>query len=133
MDRLNTRNILKRKKQKLEGNNYNCVLCPHQSEETIFHLFIECPFSQECWRHLGIQWATGVGFYPMMDQAKEQAPHPFFMEIFTLAAWQICNGITSYSTGLHHSSKLGSRASLRRLHCKRIECSKTKNSNSPHY
>ena len=26
MDRLNTRNILKRKKHKLEGNNYNCVL-----------------------------------------------------------------------------------------------------------
>jgi hypothetical protein len=28
MDRLNVRNILRRKKHKLEGNNYNCVLSP---------------------------------------------------------------------------------------------------------
>jgi len=36
MDRLNTRNILKRKKQKLEGDNYNCVLCNRNMEETTF-------------------------------------------------------------------------------------------------
>jgi hypothetical protein len=39
MDRLNGRNILRRKKHKLEGNNYNCVLCPNGREETTFYLF----------------------------------------------------------------------------------------------
>jgi hypothetical protein len=54
MDRLNVRNILKRKKQKLEGNNYNCPLCSMGREETTFHLFFSCPFSQQCWSHLNI-------------------------------------------------------------------------------
>jgi hypothetical protein len=35
MDRFNVRNILRRKKHKLEGNNYNCILCPNSREETI--------------------------------------------------------------------------------------------------
>ena len=60
MDRLNTRNILKRKKHKLEGNNYNCVLCSNNVEETAFH----CPFSQACWRLLGIHWDFGGDFFP---------------------------------------------------------------------
>ena len=38
MDRLNTRSLLKRKKFKIEGDNYNCVLCVSQREETVFHL-----------------------------------------------------------------------------------------------
>jgi hypothetical protein len=54
MDRLNVRNILKRKKLKLKGNNYICVLCSKDREETTFHLFFTCPFSRECWRHLSI-------------------------------------------------------------------------------
>jgi hypothetical protein len=45
MDRLNVRNILRRKECKLEGNNYNCVLCTANREETTFHLFFFCDFS----------------------------------------------------------------------------------------
>ena len=89
MDRLNTRNILKRKKQKLEGNNYNCVLCSNNIEETAFHLFFSCPFSQTCWQHLGINWDFTREFFEMMQQAKTQSQNPFFMEFFTIAAWQI--------------------------------------------
>jgi hypothetical protein len=40
MDRLNVRNILRRKKHKLQGNNYNCVLCYENTEETTFHIFL---------------------------------------------------------------------------------------------
>jgi hypothetical protein len=39
MDRLNVRNILRRKKHKLQGNNYNYVLYSAQCEETTFHFF----------------------------------------------------------------------------------------------
>jgi hypothetical protein len=54
MDRLNVRNILRRKKHKLQRNDYSCVMCTNQCEETTFHLFFSCPFSRACWRHLGI-------------------------------------------------------------------------------
>jgi hypothetical protein len=54
MDRLNARNILRRKKIKLECDNYNFVLCSRNREETTFHLFFSCPFSKECWKHLNI-------------------------------------------------------------------------------
>jgi hypothetical protein len=33
---VNVRNILRRKKHNLQGNDYNCVLCTTQSEETTF-------------------------------------------------------------------------------------------------
>jgi hypothetical protein len=48
MERLNVRNTLRRKKRKLERNDYTCVLCPRGREEITFHLFFSCPFSQEC-------------------------------------------------------------------------------------
>jgi hypothetical protein len=47
MDRLNTRNLLKRKNRHLD--DYNCVLCNTNTEETCFHLFFTCPFSAACW------------------------------------------------------------------------------------
>ena len=59
MDRLDTRNILRRKKHKLEGNNYICVLCSNNVEKTAHHLFFSCPFSQEYWQHLGIHSLFG--------------------------------------------------------------------------
>jgi hypothetical protein len=48
MDRLNVRNILRRKKHKLQRNDYSCVMCTNQCEETTFHLFFSCPFSRAC-------------------------------------------------------------------------------------
>lgn len=89
MDRLSTRNILRRKNHKLQDNNYNCVLCQDQREETAYHLFFTCSFSRQCWQHLGIQWNTNIQFFEMMQQAKAQATHSFFMEIFIIAAWNI--------------------------------------------
>jgi hypothetical protein len=89
MDMINTRNILRRKKQKLEANNYNRVLYSNNVEETAYHLFFICPFSQECWRHLEIQWNLHGEFFQMMIQSKQQHQNPFFMETFIIAAWHI--------------------------------------------
>jgi hypothetical protein len=47
MDRLN---MWKRKKYKLERNDYSCPMCLEHREETTFHLFFSYPFSTECWR-----------------------------------------------------------------------------------
>jgi hypothetical protein len=89
MDRLNVRNILRRKKSKLEGNNYNCVLCTQNREEATFHLFFSCPFSKECWNHLSINWNFGLNFQDMMKSARQHFPSSFFMEIFMIGTWLI--------------------------------------------
>jgi hypothetical protein len=70
MDRLNVRNILRKKNTKVEGNNYNCVLCSQNREETIFHLFFSCPFSKACWNHLNINWNLDLNFHNMMKSGK---------------------------------------------------------------
>lgn len=57
-DRLNTRNMLKRRHYNI-GNDYDCILCGLHIEETLEHLFFECQFSTECWSSLGITWNQG--------------------------------------------------------------------------
>jgi hypothetical protein len=89
MDMLNTRNILKRKNFKVQGDNYSCALCQLQREETAFHLFFNCPFSQDCWRHLNIQWNHQIDFFATFQQARDLHGSPFFIEVFIIAAWQI--------------------------------------------
>lgn len=59
MDRLNTKNLLKRKKFKIEGNNYNCILCTSHREKIAMHLF----FAASCWEKLRIQWQRGIPFF----------------------------------------------------------------------
>jgi hypothetical protein len=89
MDRLNVRNILRRKKHKLQGNDYSCVLCADHYEETTFHRFFSSHFSRECWRHLGISWRFDFDFHSMMEEASTQFHCKFFMLVFIIGAWLI--------------------------------------------
>jgi hypothetical protein len=45
-DRVNSRNLARTKNMHLD--NYNCVYCNEQTEETLRHLFWDCTFAQEC-------------------------------------------------------------------------------------
>ena len=47
-DRLNTRNMLRRRGMTLQDNNYGFLLCDNPPEETVEHLFFTCPFSHQC-------------------------------------------------------------------------------------
>lgn len=89
MDRLNTRNILKRKNHRIEGNNYNCVLCQANTEETAFHLFFGCTFNKHCWQLFGIHWNTHLNFFDILISTKMNFPNSFYMETFIIGAWQI--------------------------------------------
>lgn len=89
MDRLNTKNILRRKNCTIEGNDYNCVLCNLRMEETSFHMFFECPFSSLCWQALNIHWDFQLQFFPMIQKARDVFQAPFFMEVFIIATWTI--------------------------------------------
>jgi hypothetical protein len=89
MDRLNVRNTIRRKKHKLQGNDYSCVMRTTHCEEITFHLFFSCPFSRACWRHLGINWRFELDFHSMMEEARAQFHNKFFMDIFIIGAWLI--------------------------------------------
>jgi hypothetical protein len=84
-DRLNTRNILIRRKKFLQ-EGYNCVLCQDNVEETVEHLFFECPAAISRWFAFGITWTDSVDLFQKLIIAREASPHSFFMEIFMISA-----------------------------------------------
>lgn len=86
-DRLNTRNLLKRKNMALD--DYNCVLCDLGTEETSFHLFFECPFSQNCWSTIPIVWNLNLRPLDMILQARADFDSVIFREVLITACWII--------------------------------------------
>jgi hypothetical protein len=83
-DRLNTRNLLRRKNRFLE--DYNCV----QEEtlfQTLFHLFFECPFSVSCWNSIGIHWNLNLQPLDMIISARQDFGSKIFREIIIIACW----------------------------------------------
>jgi hypothetical protein len=89
-DRLNTRNILRRRRKFLE-EGYCCVMCRDTIEETSEHLFFDCQSVITRWFALGITWEEGLNIHGKLIRAKRDFPHPFFMEIFMIGAWCIWN------------------------------------------
>ncbi|WVZ51719.1 hypothetical protein U9M48_002834, partial [Paspalum notatum var. saurae] len=88
-DRLNTRNLLRRKSMVLPS--YNCVFCGDSVEETFHHLFIECPFCQDCWQQLHLVFDPSEEHMEIFNSLKVQLNVPFFMKIIVLQCWAIWN------------------------------------------
>ncbi|KAF8765281.1 hypothetical protein HU200_008735 [Digitaria exilis] len=86
-DRLNTRNILRRKRRALE--DYHCAFCSANTEETLFHLFFECSFSQWCWRFLNVRWNFNLMDMDMLIQARRDFNSKIFREVVIIATWAI--------------------------------------------
>jgi len=55
VDRLNTKTMLQRRHFNVQDGTA-CIMCTTGEQETIEHLFFECPFAQQCWTRLGISW-----------------------------------------------------------------------------
>ena len=87
-DRLNTRNMLKRRHYNI-GNNHDCILCGQHIEETLEHLLFDCNISTQCWSTLGIVWQQRGTRLSKVSLAKEAWGRPLFMDVFLLAAWSI--------------------------------------------
>jgi hypothetical protein len=87
-DRLNTRNLLKRKNMTL--SSYYCVQnhC-HQQEEDMIHLFWNCNFAQICWNYICPQRRRDGTIFQAFSDIKKKLKFPFAMEIIILAAWGI--------------------------------------------
>jgi hypothetical protein len=89
-NRLNTRNILRRRGKFLE-EGYNCVLCLDLIEETLDHLFFFCSSSEARWFAIGISWDEGADIHERILIAKRHFGLPFFMEVVMIGAWCIWN------------------------------------------
>ena len=89
-DRINTRNILRRRGKYLE-EAYSCVLCQYDIEETVDHLFFDCPSALSQWSALGISWDEELNIFDKIYKAKDSFQRPFFMEVFLIGIWCIWN------------------------------------------
>lgn len=86
-DRLSTRNILRRKNMHLE--TYNCELCQLATEETLHHLFLECPFARSCWGILNLDIQPQSSFPEVILYFRDQLNSEFFLNAVILMCWTI--------------------------------------------
>lgn len=86
-DRLSTRGLLKRKNMELPS--YDCVLCASNTEETLEHLFLQCPFAIQCWQMLHLQIDFLYNSIQSLQSFKVQLHVPFFMDVIILLSWCI--------------------------------------------
>lgn len=88
-DRLNTKNMLRRRKKFLES--YNCVMGQCNVEETLEHLFFDCPCASAHQFALGIVQNENVSVIQKIQMAKAAFPYPFFMKIFMVSSQCLWN------------------------------------------
>jgi hypothetical protein len=89
-DRLNTRNILRRRRKHLD-EGYSCVLCHENGEETVDHLFFDCSSAVTRWFAIGITWNDNSNVHQKIYIAKMAFYYPFFMDDFMIDDWIIWN------------------------------------------
>ena len=73
----------------MDLENYNCVLCNFDCEETSMHLFFKCHFSTACWNIIPICWNQNLPPLDMIIDARTTFGSPIFREIFITACWII--------------------------------------------
>jgi hypothetical protein len=88
-DRLNTRDMIRKRHWNVTNNQFHCVLCPTFSTEDWMHLFFDCNFSVRIWCYLQIEWEPGDTFEQIFFEAKRKFAKPFFTEVVILALWHI--------------------------------------------
>lgn len=88
LDRLNTKNMLARRNFNVQPDSL-CALCDDGLDETVDHLFFDCPFAKKCWDKIGISWVSDGEIHRRIERTKPLTGMPFFMEIFLLAAWEL--------------------------------------------
>ena len=85
-DRINTRNLLKRKK--FHRPSHNCVLCNAKPEETSQHLFRECDFALDCWSSITNRQRS-FNTMEEMDNMIKNLPVGIAWEIVIMGCWNI--------------------------------------------
>ena len=94
VDRLNTRNMLKRRHYVVLDNNYACMLCQNPPEEIVEHLFFSCPAARRILHRLGLRLLA----MPIADLFSTTLPptlpdtvRPFMLLLFLWKIWDARN------------------------------------------
>ncbi|KAF8676448.1 hypothetical protein HU200_047000 [Digitaria exilis] len=66
-------------------DDYSCVLCHLQLEETLPYLFFAHPFSTLCWQILGISWDATLSTAELIVQARQRFGSHIFREVAIVA------------------------------------------------
>jgi hypothetical protein len=66
-----------------------CALCTSLVEETVTHLFVDCPFARMCWDFIHIDIPLNSTFLELASLLKDQLNSQFFMETIILLCWAI--------------------------------------------
>jgi hypothetical protein len=88
VDRLNTRNMLRRRNYKI-NSSYNCLMCPSPPEETIEHMIFHCDFSRSCWNKLKMVWSQHGNRLDIIEHGRATWKDPLYMEVTIVASWSI--------------------------------------------
>ena len=86
-DRISTRNLLRRKHMALD--DYNCAICNLVTDETLLHLFLDCPFAVSCWATLGLVNQNSNDPFQTITSLRTQLNLPFSMEVIISMCWAI--------------------------------------------
>jgi len=70
-------------------DSYNSVLCDLLEEESVHHLFVDCPFARMCWDIINVDIPLSCSFPELTSQIKIQLNTQFFMEAIILLCWTI--------------------------------------------
>lgn len=81
-DRLNTRDLLCKKN--FHMTSYNCLLCSDQFEETLCHIFWDCPFALQCWSSIVPSKKRGISFYDEVMLTMEMLPNELALDIIIM-------------------------------------------------
>jgi len=73
----------------MQLDSFSCVFCLSTQEETLEHLFWQCPFAQQCWGILNLSTVQGEGTFVNIMAIKDQLQSQFFMIAIVLMAWTI--------------------------------------------
>jgi len=71
-------------------DDYHCVFCTSMpTEESVTHLFLDCPFAQACWATLGLIVPHLQDPFLTVVMFKAQLHCPFALEILITMSWSI--------------------------------------------
>jgi hypothetical protein len=70
-------------------DDYNCAICIIRTEETLLHLFLDCPFAISCWATLGLVILNSNDPFQTIASFRDKLNLPFFMEVIIFMCWAI--------------------------------------------
>lgn len=70
-------------------DSYNCALCADNTEETMLHLFWNCPFALHCWDRIIPHRKRGISVVDDIQLAILQMPQDIALDIVIMGCWGI--------------------------------------------